>query len=80
MTRESLRHGQPPEFKPTKPMPTRDALIADVRDLMRKDAAAVRDGLIPPADDGVDVIEYLSRLRSMFSDLPETVQRRQDRT
>ncbi|MEO1542803.1 MAG: hypothetical protein AAFR75_02130 [Pseudomonadota bacterium] len=42
MTRESLRHGKPPEFTPTKPTPTRDALIAEVRDLMRKDAQAVR--------------------------------------
>lgn len=79
MTRESLRHGVPPAFKPTKPVPSRDALIADVRQLMRRDAEAVRDGLYPAGEDGVGMVEHLSRLRAMFRDIPETVRRRTTR-
>ncbi|MEO1204899.1 MAG: class I SAM-dependent methyltransferase [Pseudomonadota bacterium] len=79
MTRESLRHGKPPEFTPTKPVPTRDALISDVRGLMQRDAKAVRDGLYPPAEDGIPLSEHLTRLRAMFADIPDTVRRRSER-
>lgn len=74
--REGRRHGTPPDFTPTRPVPTRDALIADVRALMRRDAESVRDGIAPPSDDGTGLVTHLARIRAMFADIAGAQKRR----
>lgn len=77
--RQSRQFGEPPGFKPTRPVPSRDALLADVRQVMRRDAEAVRDGIAPPGAEGIGLVEHLARLRAMFADIPETMRRRQEK-
>lgn len=77
--REGRRHGTPPDFTPSRPVPSRDELIADVRALMRRDAEAVRDGISPPSSDGAGLVQHLGRIRAMFADIAGTQKRRLER-
>lgn len=77
--REGRRHGITPDFTPTRPVPTRDDLIADVRALMRRDAEAVRDGIAPPSTGGTGLVQHLGRMRAMFADIAGTQKRRIER-
>ena len=79
MQRQARQVAKPVSFKPTKPVPDRAELLAGVRDLLRSDAEAVRDGLYPPSLDEAGAIDHLRRLREMFQDLPGTTRRRQSR-
>lgn len=62
----------------THPVPSRQELMADLRDLFRRDAELVRDGIamadaIEPAG---GLIDHMARLRAMFADLSDAAERR----
>jgi len=70
----------PTEFKPSRPVPSRDELLGDVGALLREDAESVAAGLFPPGDEEMQSpLEHLRRLRAMFQDLPELAGRRSER-
>jgi ubiquinone/menaquinone biosynthesis C-methylase UbiE len=72
--------GKTPRYKPTRPVPTMQQLLADRAQLLMADALAVRDGLYPPMDDDASSpLRYLSRVQRMFADLPEAYARRSER-
>ncbi len=59
------------------PVPNREALLAELRKLIVRDALAVRDGLWPVEEGRPDrLLRHLRRLIMMFQDLPELVERR----
>ena len=65
-------------YVPSRPVPTREALMAELRRLMVADAALVRDGLLPPlADEPEGLVEHIGRLREMIADLPKSLGRRE---
>jgi len=72
--------GKTPRYKPARPVPTLQQMLADRAQLLMADALAVRDGLYPPMDDdGSSPLRYLARVQQMFADLPEAYARRADK-
>lgn len=63
--------------RPTRPVPGRREILAELAQLFVRDASAVREGLFPPLTDGDNPVNHLRRAWEMFSDLPEAVRRRQ---
>ena len=51
--REAAKLGAKPVFKPTRPVPTRQELMADLAAVFLADASAVRAGLYPAMPHGV---------------------------
>ena len=76
LAREAQRLGTRPRYTPELPVPSRAELMADLRMLFLSDAAAVREGLYPPAEPAESFADHLRSLRAMFADLPATVSRR----
>jgi ubiquinone/menaquinone biosynthesis C-methylase UbiE len=69
--------GARPKYRPERPVPSTQELLADLGRLMVADALAVRDGIFPPMDDEAAApIRHLFRVRRMFADLPDAVGRR----
>lgn len=69
--------GKARRYKPTRPVPSRQELLADQAQLLLSDALAVRDGLYPPMEDEPDSpLAQLTRVRRMFADLPGAAGRR----
>jgi ubiquinone/menaquinone biosynthesis C-methylase UbiE len=69
--------GERPAYKPKRPVPALGTLLADLGQLLMADALAVRDGVFAPMpEDGLSAREHLARIRDMFADLPEALQRR----
>jgi len=67
----------PPRYKPTRPVPSLQELLAAQGQLLMSDALNVRDGLYPPMDDDPTALpQHLARVRQMFLDLPEAYARR----
>ena len=64
---------------PKRQMPSTQEVLADLAQLILRDATAVRDGLYPPMPDGEGVAEHLTRARRMLADLPATLERRRSR-
>ena len=59
-------------YKPSRPVPSLQELLADQAQLLMSDALAVRDGLYPPMDDeAASPLRHLLRVRQMLADLPE---------
>ena len=75
--RQARRLGNRPRYAPTRPVPSDGELMADLRALFVRDAAAVRDGLYPPAEPVGTITQHMRQLRAMFADLPETIRRRE---
>ena len=72
---------QEARYVPERPVPPRAELMADLRDLFRRDAELVRDGLAA-ADGGepaAGLIDHMTRLGVMFRDLPDAAKRRRSR-
>ncbi len=76
LAREAQRLGSRPRYVPQRPVPSEAELMADLRRLFVADAAAVREGLYPPAEPGESLGRHLQSLRAMFADLPATFERR----
>ena len=70
------RLGLRPRYKTERPSPSQTEILADLRRLLRRDADAVRDGILPPLNDGVGPVEALRRARNMLADLPAALRRR----
>jgi SAM-dependent methyltransferase len=74
---QASRLGEVPRYKPVRPVPTQNALMADLGQLLMADAAAVREGLYPAMSDAADSpLEHLARIRAMFEDMPTALARR----
>jgi len=69
-----------PRYRPELPVPSRQELMQDLRDLFRRDAELVRDGIAVAdgAEPAGGIIDHLDRLRAMFRDLPDAARRRKD--
>jgi ubiquinone/menaquinone biosynthesis C-methylase UbiE len=66
-----------PRYRPTRPVPSLQELLADQAQLLMSDALAVRDGLYPPLDDeAASPLSRLVRVRQMLADLPAAATRR----
>jgi ubiquinone/menaquinone biosynthesis C-methylase UbiE len=66
-----------PPYKPGRPVPSLQELLADQAQLLMSDALAVRDGLYPPVDDeAASPLSHLLRARQMLADLPAAATRR----
>lgn len=86
MDRESARHANAAgagsaaasrRYRPERPVPSREEMLAELRRILIADAELVRDGILPPAEDEPQgLIEHLERLRAMFGDLPSSIERR----
>jgi ubiquinone/menaquinone biosynthesis C-methylase UbiE len=75
---QAARLGRPhPRFRPTRPVPSLREVFADLVQLFLADAAAVRDGLYPPMEDGSgSIADHLARVWLMLADLPSNLERR----
>lgn len=74
--RESRRYGSRPAFTPSRPVPSEAELIADLRALLLRDAAAVGDAILPPASDETNLPDHLDRVRAMLADVARREPRR----
>lgn len=64
-------------YKPSRPVPSMQELLADQAQLLMSDALAVRDGLYPPMEEEAgSPVRHLFRVRRMLADLPEALRRR----
>ena len=59
--------GKTPRYKPTRPVPSLQELLADQAQLLMSDALAVREGLYPPMDD--DAASPLGHLGARAADV-----------
>ncbi len=76
LAREAQKFGPRQRYVPQRPVPSEAELMADLRALFLADAAAVREGLYPPAEPAESLGAHLQTLRAMFADLPATFERR----
>lgn len=74
--RAARRLGNRPRYTPTRPVPSDAEMMADLRALFVRDAAAVREGVYPPVEPVGTIAQHMRQLRAMFADLPETIRRR----
>lgn len=64
-------------YKPNRPVPSMQELLAEQAQLLMSDALAVRDGLYPPMEEEAgSPVRHLFRVRRMLADLPEALERR----
>lgn len=74
---QTRRAGLASTYKPVRPVPTFQALLADLGRLLVEDARAVRDGRYPPMPEAADTPgQYLARIRAMLRDVPVALARR----
>jgi ubiquinone/menaquinone biosynthesis C-methylase UbiE len=72
-----VRPGDAPRYRPVRPVPSLQELLAAQAQLLMADALNVREGLYPPMDDDASSLPgHLARVRRMFADLPEAYARR----
>jgi ubiquinone/menaquinone biosynthesis C-methylase UbiE len=64
---------------PRRQVPPTQEILADLGQLVLRDADAVRAGIYPPMLEAAGLTEHLSRARAMLADLPSAVQRRSER-
>src|SRR5262245_52563025 len=66
-----------PRYRPVRPVPSLQELLAAQAQLLMADALNVREGLYPPMDDDASSLPgHLARVRQMFADLPAAYARR----
>ncbi|MEO0728981.1 MAG: methyltransferase domain-containing protein [Pseudomonadota bacterium] len=79
--RRTAALGSNRHYSPERPVPTRNELLGDLRNLMLRDAADVGAGRLPPTEINAGRLgQHLGRLQAMMRDLPEAVSRREERT
>jgi ubiquinone/menaquinone biosynthesis C-methylase UbiE len=67
----------PPRYKPERPVPSLQELLAEQAQLLMSDALNVREGLYPPMDDDAAFLpRHFARVRRMFADVPQAYIRR----
>jgi ubiquinone/menaquinone biosynthesis C-methylase UbiE len=67
----------PPRYRPKRPVPSLQELLAAQAQLLMSDALNVREGLYPAMeDDAASLPGHLARVRRMFLDLPQAYARR----
>ena len=77
LDREARRLATSTGYRPKRPMPSQQELLAELASLFLADAAAVRDGLYPAMDaEAGDLAGHVRRVRAMFEDLPRREARR----
>lgn len=77
LDRQAVRLNARPQYRPERPVPTRQELLADLARLFMEDAERVRDGLYPADEDLPESVgDYIARLRMMMADLPAALERR----
>lgn len=76
---QSRRDNPAPRRPPTRTVPTRAEILADLAQLFVRDAQAVRDGIYPPSVGEAGPLESLARARAMLADLPHALSRREAR-
>lgn len=65
------------DYKPRRPVPSFQDLIADLGRVLVEDAEAVRRGLYPPmAEAGDTLADHIGRIRAMLADVPDALSRR----
>lgn len=81
MDRAALQAGHVPVSRPPdRIVPDRDAVIADIMELFRRDAELVRKGAAAPGGEPAGgIIDHISRLRAMVADIPATIARQRER-
>jgi ubiquinone/menaquinone biosynthesis C-methylase UbiE len=78
LDKQAARLGSRPSYKPTRPVPTKQAMLTDLAAVFLADANAVRDGVYPAlTHEPLSIGDHLSRLRMMMADMPAALQRRQ---
>ena len=71
------RENGTPRYKPQRPVPSLQELLAAQAQLLMSDALNVREGLYPPMDDEAAFLpRHLARVHQMFTDLPDAFARR----
>jgi ubiquinone/menaquinone biosynthesis C-methylase UbiE len=66
-----------PRYRPTRPVPSLQELLAERAQLLMNDALNVREGIYPVMDDdAASLPRHLARVRAMFADIPEAYARR----
>jgi ubiquinone/menaquinone biosynthesis C-methylase UbiE len=79
-TGQLAREGDAPRYRPVRPVPSLQELLAAQAQLLMADALNVREGLYPPMDDDASSLPgHLARVRRMFADLPDTYARRAEK-
>jgi ubiquinone/menaquinone biosynthesis C-methylase UbiE len=69
--------GRTPRYRPVRPVPSRQELLADQAQLLMSDALNVREGVYPAMDDdAASLRRHLARVRQMFADVPAAHARR----
>ncbi len=80
LDRRAQRLHARPSFRPERPVPTRQELLADLGRLFIEDAARVRDGIYAAGEEMPGTLpDYFVRLRELMADLPAALQRRAGR-
>ena len=75
--RQTRQAGLASTYKPVRPVPKFQELLADLGKLLLADAKAVREGRYPPMPEAADTpLQYLARLRAMLADVPVALARR----
>ncbi len=75
--RQTKAAGLASSYKPKRPVPKFQELLAELGRLLLDDAKAVRDGRYPPMPEGGDTpAHYLKRVRDMLADVPVAARRR----
>jgi len=74
------RLSRTPRYRPARPVPSLQELLAERAQLLMSDALNVREGLYPAMDDdAASLPRHLARVRAMFADVPEAHARRAGR-
>ncbi len=77
VARQTRSAGLTSDYKPKRPIPKFQELLADLGTLMLQDAKAVADGRYPQMPEAGDTLaDYLARVRAMIADLPSALERR----
>jgi ubiquinone/menaquinone biosynthesis C-methylase UbiE len=75
--RQTRETGFAPAYKPQRPVPTFQVMLADLGQLLVEDARAVGEGRYPPMPETNDSFStHLGRIRAMIADVPEASSRR----
>lgn len=76
---QANRLGLAPTYRSKRPVPPVTEILTELGQLMLRDAAGVRDGVLPRSLSEPGLAESAARIRSMLADLPGSARRRAER-